>query len=657
MSSPIDPAALFLGPKAENADVLERLLLEAFRDHVFWRRNFHPEDGFQITEQDKRAPAFEATVSALSQELFGLLAELKNGVPFFSPRYVGHMNSDLTMASLVGYFATMLYNPNNVAAEGSPVTTRLELEVAAELAAMIGYDPDRQWGHLCSGGTVANLEALWVARNVKYLPVALRWAAAELGDDLPGAALPVRLPGGTEAPLHGLDLWALLNVRNDDALDALDRLLAAGAGDPAWATRALDAVWRHSLSGLGFQAFGLRLAREFGDAFPPGVVLVPATAHYSWAKSCRVLGIGAAQLVHVPVDGHFRTDPDALAAILHDLAARRQPVVAGVSVIGATEESAVDRLDLVLEARAHAERELGLAFHLHADAAWGGYAASITRGADGRRRSRAETIADLAPDVPAHEAWPDEGLHAALCALESTDSVTIDPHKLGFVPYPAGAVSFRDRRARHLVAVDAPYLHHEGRAEEGFIGRYILEGSKPGAAAAAVWLSHRVLPLHAGGHGRLVSETMRGALRLHDALEKETWAPFRVVTLPRPDLNIVCFAVTHPSLATLEEANDLAERVYRAMSIGPGRPTRSLDHVVTKTTLRAAEYGSAAATVAERLGYTAGDYARAGGVAVIRCTVLDPFLGARGARVDYVRRFLDALQAELRAQLPTSGGR
>ncbi|HET6765199.1 MAG TPA: hypothetical protein VFH27_16045, partial [Longimicrobiaceae bacterium] len=163
-------AAAFLGPKAENADFFEKLLLEAFRDHVFWRRNFHPEDGFRVSETDRRQPEYERSLTVLSQELMGLLGELKAGVPAFSPRYVGHMYSDLTMASLIGYFATMLYNPNNVAAEASPVTTRMELEVAAQLARMIGYDPARQWGHLTSGGTVANYEALWIARNVKYLP-------------------------------------------------------------------------------------------------------------------------------------------------------------------------------------------------------------------------------------------------------------------------------------------------------------------------------------------------------------------------------------------------------------------------------------------------------------------------------------------------------
>jgi glutamate/tyrosine decarboxylase-like PLP-dependent enzyme len=653
---PVDLGAVFLGPKGENADVFERLLLEAFRDHVFWRRNFHPEDGFLVQERDKRTPAYEDAIATLSQELMGLLAELKAGVPFYSPRYIGHMTADLTMAGLIGYFATMLYNPNNVAAEGSPVTTRLELEVAAQLAAMIGYDARAQWGHLCSGGTVANLEALWVARNVKYLPVALRWAAAELGSDLPGGAPHVRLPTGDVAPLDALDLWALLNVGADDALDALDALLAptGAACDAAWAERAWEAVRRHSLAGQGAQAFGLRLAREFGDALPPGVVLVPSTAHYSWAKSCRVLGIGETQLVHVPVDARFRMDPAALEEILHGLAARRQPVIAVVSVLGTTEESAVDRLDLVLDVRARVGRERGLAFHVHADAAWGGYAAAITRGPDGARRSYAETLAEYAPGAdPAHPggAWPSEALYRALCALERTDSVTIDPHKLGFVPYPAGAVSFRDGRTRHLVAAEAPYLSHAGESEWGFLGRYILEGSKPGAAAASVWLSHKVLPLDARGYGQLIGDTVRSATALHACLAAEEWAPFTVRMLPAPDLNIVCLAVTHPSLATLEAVNAFVGRAHHAMSATAGAAARPRDYFVTKTVLRAAEYGHAADALVAQLGFTRADYERAGGLAVLRCTVMDPFLVTRPGRTDFVRGFAAALRCVLHAEL------
>ncbi|MCY1073514.1 pyridoxal phosphate-dependent decarboxylase family protein [Archangium lansingense] len=633
----LDLGSIFLGPKGENADTFERLLLEAFRDHVFWRRNLHPEDGFLIQEAEKRAPGYEASLSVLSQELLGLLSQLKGGVPSFSPRYIGHMCSDLTMASLIGYFATMLYNPNNVSAEASPVTTRLEFEVAEQLARMVGYAPERQWGHLTSGGTVANFEALWVARNVKYLPVALRHAAEAAGVK----DLDIRLPDGRETRLRELSLWQLLNVTPEATLDALDRF-RAHLGD---AGHAMEWVTRHSLAGLGYQEFGLRLASEFKDALPPGVVLVPSTAHYSWEKTCRALGIGARQLVHVPVDTNFRMSPAALEDKLRTLAVRQQPVIACVAVMGSTEESAVDRLDLLADLRERLGRELGLAFHLHADAAWGGYAASITRGPGGERRTYEETLADYAP-----EAWPSEGVYRALCALERTDSVTIDPHKLGYMPYPAGSITFRDKRVRDLVSVEAPYLFHAGGDESAYLGRSIFEGSKPGAAAAGVWMSHKVLPLNASGYGRLVGETAKGAMALYRRIASGDWAPFKVVPLSASDLNIVCFAVGHPSLETLERTNDFMARIYRALSVGPDTLKRP-DYYVTKTVLRANEYGRAALPTVEGLGFTPKDYERAGGVAVLRCTVMDPFLASRRGKVDYIRGFVRTLGEVMRTEL------
>lgn len=638
MSAPLDqvsPTALFLGPKGENADVFERLLLEAFRDHVFWRRNFHPEDGFVISEQEKRTPAHDEAISALSQELFGLLAELKNGVPFFSPRYVGHMTGDLTMASLIGYFATLLYNPNNVAAEGSPVTSRLELEVAAQLATMIGYDPVRQWGHLCSGGTIANIEALWVARNAKYLPLAVRWASTELTV----TGLAVQLANGARADLHSLGLWELLNIAPEPALDLLDSFVVKVGDEGA----AHQAVARHSVSGMGFQQFGLRLSREFGDALLPGVVLVPSTAHYSFVKAARVIGLGEQQVVHVPVDRHFRMHPEAFEYGLQTLARRHQPVIAAVGVLGTTEEGAIDRLHLLADVRERVAGSLGLAFHLHADAAWGGYAAAVTRSADGKRRSYDE--------IARTSSWPDQETYRALCAAERADSVTIDPHKLGFIPYPAGSISFRDRRVRALLSVDPPYLLHREQGDAAFIGRYILEGSKPGAAASAVWLSHKVLPLNERGYGRLVSDTVHGALALWRAVNSANWGAFNVVLLPAPDMNIVCFAITHPSLDTLEQANELADRVYQSLSVGDGHPVRSLDYVVTKTTLRPEEYGDAPLGLVERLGYSAEDYRRADGVAVIRCTVMDPFLATRRGRTDYLKDFVATMQQRLESAL------
>ena len=99
----------------------------------------------------------------------------------------------------------------------------------------------------------------------------------------------------------------------------------------------------------------------------------------------------------------------------------------------------------------------------------------------------------------------------------------------------------RDGRTRQLVAIDPPYLAPVERSPGGierFMGRYILEGSKPGAAAAAVWLSHKVIPLDERGYGYLIERTVAGARRLHAALAAADLSPFRVVMLPVPDINI-----------------------------------------------------------------------------------------------------------------------
>lgn len=625
--------AWFLGPRAENAELLERLVTEALRDHVFWRRNYHPEDGFTIREMDKRSEAYDSAVATLTQELMGLLAELKRGVPFFSGRYKGHMCFEQTIASQIGYFAAMLYNPNNVAIEASPVTTRLELEVAAQLARMVGYDPARSWGHLTSGGTVANFEALWIARNVIYLPV----AAAAASEDL-GVTLEVTRPDGSRAPLHELSLWELVNTSNDAALD-----LWASLWEAAPRAEVHKALGAHSLSTVGYQDYGRHLAARYGDPLPASVVLVPATAHYSWEKIVRALGIGSNQLVFIPVDAHFRMNLDALWRTVRELSARRVPIMACIGVCGSTEESAIDRLDGIVAVRERAERELGVTFHVHADACYGGYAASVTWRADGTRRSAAEIRASMGDAT-----WPTDEWLRAMEALAQADSVTIDPHKLGYTPYPAGAFLIRDRRARELVAIDPPYLiPTQGLAssEDLFLGRFIFEGSKPGASAAAVWLSHKVLPLDERGYGHLIERTMVGARRMHGALCAANFGEFRVVLLPEPDINIVCYIVHHPSLSTLEAVNAFNERIYARLSLS--QPGATPPYIITRTRFQWPMYDGAVDSLLERLGVCGVEEWRTSGtegLVVLRSTVMDPFLVAPPPAPDHTAGFIAALR-------------
>jgi glutamate/tyrosine decarboxylase-like PLP-dependent enzyme len=624
--------AWFLGPRAENAAVFERLITEALRDHVFWRRNYHPEDGFTILESEKRRDGYAEAVATLTQELLGLLAALKRDVPFFSGRYKGHMVFEQTIAAQVGYFAAMLYNPNNVASEISPVTTRLELEVAAELARMIGYDPAASWGHLTSGGTVANFEALWLARSVRYLPIAIAGAVDELGLELP-----VRRGDGDGSPMNRLSLWELLNITPGAALDAWDELWRAAPR--ADVERAIS---NHTLAAIGYQEYSRRLALAYGDPLPAGVVLAAANAHYSWEKIVRALGIGSNQLLYVPLDRHYRMDTQALWERVSELARHRQPILACVSVCGSTEESAVDRLDQVLAVRLRAERELGVTFHIHADACYGGYAAALTRRADGSRRPAAEIRAELGGD------WPSEEWVAAIGALAGVDSVAVDPHKLGYVPYAAGAILLRDRRTRELVATEAPYLLPAPEPKtptDLLLGRFIFEGSKPGASAASVWLSHKVLPLDERGYGYLIGRTVAGARRLHAALATADLAPFRTVLLPAPDINIVCYVLSHPSLTSLPAVNAFNERIYDLMSIS--RPDQNPEYIITRTRLRSPMYDGAVEPLLDALGVcTAAEWKASGreGLVVLRSTVMDPFLISPPPAPDHLSGFLGALR-------------
>jgi glutamate/tyrosine decarboxylase-like PLP-dependent enzyme len=335
-------------------------------------------------------------------------------------------------------------------------------------------------------------------------------------------------------------------------------------------------------------------------------------------------------------------DPDALWERVGGLARRRQPILALVSVCGTTEESAVDRLDQVIQVRARAERELGATFHVHSDACYGGYAAAVTRRADGTRRGAAEIRSSLQAD------WPSDEWVRAMEALGEADSVSIDPHKMGYVPYSAGAVLVRDGRVRQLVATDPPYLSPVASRPSGterFLGRYILEGSKPGAAAAAVWLSHKVIPLDERGYGHLIGRTVMGARRFHAALGSADLSPFRAILLPVPDINIVCYLVCHPSLRSLREVNDFNEGIYARMSLArtDGQP----EYIVTRTRLRSPAYNGAIGPILQALAVGSADEWRAGGeegLVVLRSTIMDPFLAASPPAPDHVSGFVAALR-------------
>ncbi|WP_228482007.1 pyridoxal-dependent decarboxylase [Lysobacter sp. H21R4] len=631
--------ALFLGPYGENDTLLEKLVVEFLRDHVYWRRNFHPEDPPAIPTHAAQHPDYKAFESRLRRELHQLSASLKRSVPFHSPRYIGHMASDLLLPGLAAQILTLPYNPNNVSEDAAPVTIDLEVQVGLQLARMLGYPddtdrPDCAFGHLTSGGTVANYQALRLALALKAFPVALRAA------QVPGLALPD-------------DDWKAFNLGPDAGIELLGQWQLWLAGQPARDRRRWrDAVQTQRLEHLGMVEF---FARHRELRVP--LVLAPITAHYSWSKGLKLLGLGREQLRLLPEKG-MRLDAQALEQTLEQCRRERQPVLMTVAVLGTTEYGTVDPVDAVVDLRDLFQTQ-GLGFSVHIDAAWGGYLATLFRNPDGSLRGIDEVRAGFAH-------FPQPEVHAAFAALGRTDSVTVDPHKLGYLPYGAGAFICRDHRATALLAEAADYVFHDTRATDYLsryrrLGQFVPEGSKSGAAAAAVYVTHKVLPLDHANFGRLPRQTVLAAEAFHARAERlavELDGIARVTVPFAPDSNLVCVAINPAGNADLARANAFVRRLHDELRADASQPLQLKQFFGSMTTLRPEALGDTEmnrilrqlqldpATLVDDDEDTDADR-----LVILRHTLMNPYLIDHENGISYIDLYLAHLGRRIRALL------
>ena len=134
-------------------------LSQAMMTLAEWEGQFAPAQSRPPNAQDKAA-------------LHELALRLHGNYPFGSPDYAGQMLKPPDPMAWAAIALAMLVNPNNHALDGGPPTAAMEREAVAELASLFGFSADgRPWlGHLTASGTIANLEALWVAREVTRSP-------------------------------------------------------------------------------------------------------------------------------------------------------------------------------------------------------------------------------------------------------------------------------------------------------------------------------------------------------------------------------------------------------------------------------------------------------------------------------------------------------
>ncbi len=110
-------------------------------------------------------PAFETAVEPerLRAVLRDVALRLQDNFPYPHPLYAGQMLKPPHRIARLAYMLALYINPNNHALDGGRASSAMEKEAVANIARLFGYTG--HLGHLCASGTIANLEALWVARH------------------------------------------------------------------------------------------------------------------------------------------------------------------------------------------------------------------------------------------------------------------------------------------------------------------------------------------------------------------------------------------------------------------------------------------------------------------------------------------------------------
>lgn len=522
--------SFFLGPQAENAAWIHELVLHLFRRWYQWRKEIYADDGVAITEDDQFTALFMEKKDHFRDVVDEIIDRFEDEVPSFSPRYVGHMINEISLPALLGHIITLQHNPNNISSEISRVGMQVEMDAVKTLMEMTGYDPESGFGHFTSGGSVANLESVLRARSRMY-----NWLAAG------AAAWKKGLFDGNlfEAAQMGWQKFDELasNLSNEETIPF------------------------HFLKNNPFECAS-KLEELFGCKWAGSVMLVPANKHYSWNKAAGITGIGEEGFWPVSTDGTGRLCVDDLREKLGQAAKQQRPVMMVVSVAGTTELGEFDPVDKVQAVLDEWKEENGIHIWHHVDAAYGGFFCTLMEKTEGQVLD-AEVI-------------------RALKAMRLANSLTIDPHKLGYVPYSSGAFLCKDLREYNHMEINAPYLMFREKKEVNEPGPQTLEGSRSAAGAVSTWLTARVIGFNEQGYGRILERSVDSAQKLGRML---TLADSRIRVNPSGDCNIITFCVAGEG-ERLSETNARSLRIYEAFS-----PKANHSFVVSKTTLGVKDYG------------------------------------------------------------------
>ncbi len=234
------------------------------------------------------------------------------------------------------------------------------------------------------------------------------------------------------------------------------------------------------------------------EEHPDQAIAVSEDAHYTHTRMGYLLGI---PVERVPTGTNGQIDLEGLEKLLQSRKIGTVVLTAGTTSLGV--------VDPIAEAVPLC-REYGV--RVHVDAAYGGFFRLLC----------GDTILDTA-------------VAQNLDAIKNADSVVLDPHKHGLQPYGCGCILYRDPAVAQYYLHDSPYTYFS--SEDLHLGEISLECSRAGAAAGALWLTLRLLPLSADqGLGPILRACLEAAQCWQSAIEDTS-----LMSWGKPDLDIVCY--------------------------------------------------------------------------------------------------------------------
>lgn len=239
------------------------------------------------------------------------------------------------------------------------------------------------------------------------------------------------------------------------------------------------------------------LFQEENDNVPE--VILPRTAHFSFKKACSMLSLNT---VEVPLNDEYKLDVSKLEDCITD------NTMAIVAIAGSTEFGLVDDISEISKIAQSND------IYLHVDAALGGFIIPFLN-----YKNNTQLNFDF--------------------KCKGVSSITLDPHKMGLAPVPAGGILFREKKYLDKLAIDAPYLTKNVQTT--------IVGTRTGATTAATWALINYYGMD--GYADIVDKSIALTQYTYDKLRQMK----NVNVIVKPELNVIAFDVSNLKVNRLKE--------------------------------------------------------------------------------------------------------